>query len=435
MEIMSSSFYKREGRITRFTTALSVAIGLSCCVPIAESLADTPEVLSTPQDDVATSVSISGAAVYVAGYTFGSLGGPNAGGADAFVRRYTPNGTLVWQRQFGTTSEDIATEIAADASGNLYVTGYTQGAIVANKGDYDAFLRKYDPNGNVLWTRQFGTPGVDIAFGIAVDGTGDVYVTGYTDGALRGTPKGGFDVFIRKINASGVHAWTRQFGTAAEDVGVSTAVDQNGNVFIAGYTFGPLAGPNRGSGDSFLRKYDTNGSPQWTRQFGTRKNDNAWGVTTDSTGAVIVVGQTRGSATALPGTGRGQAYVRKYNGAGLLVANDEFGSTTDDKGHAVAVDSTNNFYVTGFTYGDLAGPNAGGSDVFVRKYNSNNSVAWTRQFGTNLDDAGMGIATLTFRKIFVAGHLRHPLQGTTQGEQDAFLRRLNANGAEVWTDE
>src|SRR5687768_14665066 len=111
---MSSSFYKREGflfnvrgpihsavdqpracdrRITRFATALSVAIGLSCCVPIAESLADTPEVLSTPQDDVATSVSISGAAVYVAGYTFGSLGGPNAGSADAFVRRYTPNGT------------------------------------------------------------------------------------------------------------------------------------------------------------------------------------------------------------------------------------------------------------------------------------------------------------------------------------------------------
>lgn len=425
----------RDRRMTRFTVALSVAMGLSCCVPFAEALADTPEALSTPADDVATSVALRGTAVYVAGYTFGSLAGPNAGDADAFVRRYTAAGNVVWERQFGTTSEDIATEIATDDSGNVYVAGYTQGALVTSTGDYDAFVRKYDPNGTELWTRQFGTPGVDIAFGIAVDGNGDVYITGYTDGALRGTPKGGLDVFIRKYDASGTHAWTRQFGTAADDVGVSTAVDQNGNAFIAGYTLGPLAGANRGSGDSFLRKYNTNGSAQWTRQFGTRKNDVAWGLATDSTGAVIVVGQTRGSATAVPGTGRGQAYVRKYNTTGQLVANDEFGSSSDDKAHAVAVDTNNNYYVTGFTYGDLVGPNAGGSDVFVRRYNRNNTVVWTRQFGTNLDDAGMGIAAATSQRVYVAGHLRHPLQGSTQGEQDAFLRRLNSTGGEVWTDE
>lgn len=153
-------------------------------------------------DDEAHGVAAGPGGVYVVGVTSGSFPGQTGAGAkDAVVVKFDPAGTQLWIRQFGTSAEDVLNAATADSTG-VYVAGTTQGALAGRVGGSDAFVRKYDPNGNELWTRQFGTSTDDEALGIASDGTG-VYVVGNTQGALTGGAFSGGDAFIRKYDSSG----------------------------------------------------------------------------------------------------------------------------------------------------------------------------------------------------------------------------------------
>ena len=127
---------------------------------------------------------------------------------------------IEWMRQFGGTAPANDMAQATDTEGNLYVVGYTSGAMPGQSragGVYDAFVRKYDPAGVELWTRQFGTTGDDRASGVAADASG-VYVVGYASGPLPGGVHAGLkDVFVRNYDPNGAELWTRQFGTPADD--------------------------------------------------------------------------------------------------------------------------------------------------------------------------------------------------------------------------
>ncbi|MGH2829641.1 MAG: SBBP repeat-containing protein, partial [Actinomycetota bacterium] len=134
--------------------------------------------------------------------TDGALPGQTSSGfSDSFLRGYDASGTAIWTRQFGTASIDQAFGVAVDGPGNVYVAGLAYGALPGqtSSGFGDAYLRRYDASGAVIWTRQFGTPNHDYALGVAVDGPGNVYVSGYTDGTLPGqTASGGGDAFALK---------------------------------------------------------------------------------------------------------------------------------------------------------------------------------------------------------------------------------------------
>jgi len=164
-----------------------------------------------------------------------------------------------WTRQFGTFANDYATNIAVDASGNVYVAGKTVGALPeqSSSGDWDVFVRKYDSSGSELWTRQFGTSTYDYAESVAVDASGNVYVAGLTSGALPGqTSSGGGDAFVRKYDGSGSEIWTKQFGTSTYDEAYDVAVDTFDNVYVAGQTYGALPGQTSSGGrDAFLVKF------------------------------------------------------------------------------------------------------------------------------------------------------------------------------------
>jgi len=224
--------------------------------------------------------------VYVVGYTVGSLGGQtNAGNRDAVVVKFSPAGNELWIRQFGTASADTLQAVTTDASG-VYVAGSTGGALSGSSlGSTDAFVRKYDPNGNELWTRQFGTASTDEALGIASDGTG-VYVVGKTQGTFAGQPtSANGDPFVRKYDANGNELWTRQFGTASTEDATGVAADTSG-VYITGRTNGPLA-TSQGGVDAFLRKYDAGGTAVWTRQFGTAQTEAAYAVAVNASGVYV----------------------------------------------------------------------------------------------------------------------------------------------------
>jgi hypothetical protein len=182
----------------------------------------------------------------------------SGGGVDAFVRKYDASGTEVWTRQFGTSGMDYANGVATDSTG-IYIAGYTSGTFPGQSSTvgWGAFVRKYDASGTEVWTRQFGTSISAFAYGVATDSTG-IYVVGHANGALPGqSPVGSSDAFVRKYDASGTEVWTRQFGTSNNDRTYGVATDASG-IYIAGYTEGALLGQsNAGSYDAFIIKLST----------------------------------------------------------------------------------------------------------------------------------------------------------------------------------
>lgn len=379
--------------------------------------------LGTGSADRANGVSVDSAGnSYITGRTQGSLNGPNAGSSDVFLAKYSSTGSLLWKRQIGTSNSDQAYGVVVDSTGNVYITGFTFGSLGgSNVGSSDLFLAKYSSTGTLLWTRQFGTSGVEEAHGIASDGAGNVYVSGFTSGALGGSNAGSFDAFLSKYSATGTLIWTRQLGTSSGDYGQWVALDNTGNAFIAGQTNGSLGGPNAGSSDAFLAKYTTNGSLLWKRQFGTANLDPAYGVAVDSAGNAFITGET---GSGLSGIGW-DAFLAKYSAAGTLLWTRQLaGGSFSDSGYGVAVDGSGDVYMCGDTHGSWAGPNAGEGDAFVAKYSAAGSLLWTRQIGSSSSDWASHLAIDLVGNAYLSGYTYGGLGALNAGSDDAFLIKL-----------
>jgi len=395
----------------------------------------------TPDSDFASGVAIDGAGnVYVAGdIQQGALPGQTSlGDADAYLRKYDGKGKEIWTRQFGTQSQDGATGVTVDGAGNLYVVGFTRGAIAGQTSpvglDYDAYLRKYDSDGNELWTRQFGTPRVlveDLTSDVAVDGAGNVYVVGFTSGPLPGQANlGEDDVYLRKYDSDGNELWARQSGSQTLDMANGVAIDGTGNVYVVGQLGGIPGRRGMGEADAYLRKHDSDGNELWTRQFGSQSGPSANGVAVDGAGNVYVVGSASGALPGQTHLGKSDAYVRKYDGDGNELWTRQFGSRGVDLAHGVVVDGAGNLYVSGTTRLSLPGqsnmePVFGGSDVFIRKYDSDGNELWTNQLGTQKGDAVAGVVVDGEGSLYVVGSTQGAFAGqTNSGSYDTFVLKM-----------
>ena len=327
---------------------------------------------TTPGEDVATGVAAAAGAVYVAGWTAGVLPGqPTLGGGhDAFVRKYDAEGNEQWTHQFGTSSWLEAYGVAADASG-VYVVGFKDccGAPLPfslGGTGADAFLRKYSPEGKELWTRQFGSPDVDKATAVAVDATG-VYVTGMTNGEFAG-PRGQGDGFLVRFDADGKVLWSRQFGTSDQNEESNAVAVGPSGIYVGGRSTGALLGEKpRGLWDGYVMQFDLDGKLQWTRVIaGPGDGDNVQGLAVGLT-QLLVTGAVDG---ALPGqtfVGGSDAFYRFYDFTGTATATREFGNGLNDYGTGAAVDARA-FYIAGSKNGGALGLTPiGDNDAFVLK--------------------------------------------------------------------
>ena len=175
-----------------------------------------------------------------------------------------------WITQFGTNEGDEAHALAPDGAGGVMIAGVTGGSLGGpNAGRADAFLARYDSAGTQLWIRQFGAPGQDDISAMVPDGAGGVIVAGSTWGSLGGPSAGVADVFLAHYDSDGTQLWIRQFGTSARDYAYALAPDGAGGVMVAGGTKGSLGGPLAGRLDVFVAHYDSAGNQLWVRQFGT----------------------------------------------------------------------------------------------------------------------------------------------------------------------
>jgi hypothetical protein len=373
-------------------------------------------------DDDSWDTSAYGSNVYIVGETPLALPGENnAGDVDAFVRKYTSGGTLVWSRQFGLPGFDSATAVWAGSSG-VYVAGYTNGTFPGQMyqgGNNDSFLRKYSLSGNLAWTREFGTGSSDVASSVSGDSTG-VYVTGVTLGAFPGqTNLGAQDIYVRKYSTAGSAAWTREFGTTDAD-GVSTVTTAGSAVYVVGSVDAALPGQTpKGGIDAYIRKYGQDGSKLWTRQFGTTSNDGVGGA--DATSSTIYVGGfTEGTFPGQTNLFAEDGFIAAYSSSGTRTWVRQFGTDANDDVQGV-VARASGATAAGQTFGTLPGqPMGRGGDVYLETFDTSGKGVSVYQFGSaggETPRAASGDASGTY------------VAGATDGE---FTPESNNGGLDVF---
>jgi uncharacterized protein (UPF0548 family) len=360
----------------------------------------------------------------------GSLEGANAGNRDVFLTKLDTNGNEIWTKQWGTSENDYGISVAVDSSDNIYLTGYTFGSLFdVSKGGTDIFLTKLDTNGNEIWSEQWGTSENDYGNSVAVDSSDNIFVAGYTYGSLDGnTNAGNYDAFLTRWESDGTKEWTEQWGTSSGDSAKSVVVDNSDNIYLTGHTYGSFPGhAHAGGKDVFLTKWDKGGSSwtkAWTEQWGTSEDDYGNSVAADSSDNIFVAGHTLGSLYDTSAGDR-DIFLTKRDKTGVEIWKEQWGTSENDFAHSVAVDSSDNIYVAGYTYGSLDGnTNAGESDIYITKWNSDETKAWTKQWGTIENDYGYLVAVDNSDSVFGAGYTFGVFDGNTNaGGYDLFLTK------------
>lgn len=310
--------------------------------------------------------------VYVAGATTGSLEGENAGAYDSLVTKYDSNGNQIWTKQFGSTNFDWISDLDTDEQGNFYVAGYTEGDLAENKNAEvsDVWFGKYDTNGNQIWLEQFGTEIINRTFALDVDNDGNVYLSGYTIEENRNSQTD--DSWVTKYDGNGNQQWFSKFGTNQYDEAYDVAVDSNGNVYSTGWTLGDLEGNNAGIYDVWLAKHNNHGQLEFIEQFGTSGDDSLLfgDLEVDTNGDIFLTGHTDNN---LAGNNAGfyDVWVAKYNSNGDRNWVEQFGTPALDYAHDLSSDPAGNLYVTGITEGSLGAINAGAADSWTVKLDKN----------------------------------------------------------------
>ncbi|MGD9125784.1 MAG: SBBP repeat-containing protein [Planctomycetia bacterium] len=353
--------------------------------------------------------------IYITGWTGGVLGDASIGGDDFFVSKYNPSGTCQWTKQHGISDNDKALAITLDGLGHIYVAGaITETPPGGIETFSNTFLNKLDENGEPIWAVQGTDNGLGICSAMTTDETGNLYVSGMMFYILA-------DAFAAKLDSSGTSLWTASSPRLGMDYANDIALDNLNNVCIAAQT----QPASDGDTDILLIKYDNDGDTLWSKRTGTGEDDTSLGIATDASRNIYVTGKTAGNLSN-NNAGGADAFVRKYNENGQLLWARQWGTTGEDEGTDIAIDASGNIYLLGTTEGEMAGPNAGGLDVFVRKYDSTGDLAWTKQFGTVGDDTGRRLMVDNLGNIYFTGYTSGNFAGpgTHMGENDIFLAKI-----------
>ena len=335
------------------------------------------------------------------------------GDANAFVAKLNPTGSaLVYSTYLGGSVDDVGMGIAVDRAGNAYVTGLTESTNFPTRnplqptygGGYNnAFVAKINPSGSALvYSTYLGGSMDEVGFGIAVDSSGNAYVTGLsgspdfpTKNPLQSTLDGTYDAFVAKIKPSGsALGYSTYLGGSGTDVGYGIAVDSSGNAYVVGATEStnfptknPLQATYGGSGDVFVAKIKPSGSALvYSTYLGGSEDDVGMGIAVDSSGNAYVTGNTNSSnfpttagafQTSLAGPEATNAFLTALAPSGsATVYSTYLGGSVSDFGYGIALDTLGNAYLTGWTFSNNFPTTAGAfqtafggaSDVFVAKF-------------------------------------------------------------------
>jgi hypothetical protein len=436
--------------------------------------------------DVASGIAVDATGnAYIAGYTYSvdfptqnPLQPSNHGYANAFVCKVSPSGSaLVYSTYLGGSSPDHANAIAVDPSGSAYLTGDTQSTDFptvgplqpAYGGQQDAFVTKLNPNGSELvYSTYLGGSNDDQGLGIAVDPTGNAYVTGRTSSSdfptyspLQPSNAGTYNAFVAKLNSTGsAFVYSTYLGGNGIDLGWAIAVDSMGNAFIAGSTrstnfptMNALQPHNAGDTNCFVTELNPAGSEfVYSTYLGGSNVDEALGIAVDATDSAYVTGYSistdfptvnpiQANCSSCLAYGYSDAFVAKVNPTGnVLVYSTYLGGNGTDTGASIAVDDAGSAYVTGSTEStDFPTSNAiqpqssGFPNAFVTKLNpAGTALAYSTYLGGSSYAGGSGIAVDSSQSAYVVGGTSsgvfptvNPIQDSNAGGDDAFVAKIS----------
>ena len=298
--------------------------------------------------------------------------------------------------------------VAVDSSGNVYVTGYNSSI---GQGSHEIYLVKHNSSGVIQWQRSLGGTASDYGYAVAVDSSGGVYIGGITSSAGQGSN----DMMIAKYNSSGVIQWQRTLGTSGNDQGQYVATDSSDNVYLCGTS----ATSGAGMEELIIAKYNSSGTIQWQRRLGGSANDVAYGVATDSSNNVYVCGSTRSNSSNT------DVLVAKYNSSGTIQWQRLlYGSSGSDIARRIATDSSGNVYISGYT--NSIGQ--GNADFLIAKYNTSGTLQWQRILGGPVSEYSYGIAVDSSGDVYLGGST----SSIISYDNDIFLAKYNSSGVIQW---
>ncbi|MBD2712728.1 SBBP repeat-containing protein, partial [Limnospira platensis] len=412
--------------------------------PVAVQMSAPPEfgwtrLLGTSEEDKANALTTgSDGSIYVAGYTYGDLGGQtNSGLYDAFITRFQPDGTKAWTRLLGTSHLDRASALTTGLDGSIYVAGTTGGDLdgQTNNAEFEAFISRFQPDGTKEWTRLLGSSSFDGAHALTTGSDGSIYVAGYTAGDLDvQTNSGERDAFISRFQPDGTQDWTRLLGTSGWDGANALTTGSDGSIYVAGYTYGDLDGQtNSGLSDAFISRFQPDGTQDWTRLLGTSGRGVAHALTTAGDGSIYVAGWTWGNLDGQTHSGREDAFISRFQPDGTQDWTRLLGTPRTDRASALTTGSDGSIYVAGYTAGDLDGQtNSSGANAFISRFQPDGTKDWTRLLGTHRTEEASALTTGSDGSIYVAGWTSGDLDGqTNNGGLDAFISRLIVDGTDT----
>ena len=381
-------------------------------------------------DRTYSSVSDASGNIYIGGLTnsnsgnaiasIGSHQSTNGGGYDAFLVKFNSLGVRQWGTYYGTSGAENGWSCATDPSGNVYLCGDTDlsmgtGTVIATTGSHqpasggwiDGFIVKFNSAGVRQWGTYYGDNGMENAFGVATDLSGNVYLTGRSDsnlgtaiatvGSYQQVNAGFIDVFLAKFRPLGVRQWGTYYGGSSNEEALTCIADQIGNIYLIGWSISTNGVATSGAyqttyagglRDGFLAKFNSSGSIQWGTYYGINGNDAPYSCLIDATNNIIISGfadatgfATAGSYQPNYGGGSYDGYITLFDPTGVVQWSTYYGDIGMDFIRGSCIDIMGNIFVTGITDtntgtvvasgGSHQSSNGGGtSDGFLVKFNS-----------------------------------------------------------------
>lgn len=392
-------------------------------------------------------------------YNYNFITNPQSNIEDFLIFKASPSGEIIWAKSTGGEWFERGICIKTDLFGNVYVAGFFQGTtltfgstVLTNLGfDPDCFLVKYDSSGNVLWAKSYQGLDNDFPSDISVDQNGNIYITGYSKspdinfGSITLNNLGSrYAIYLAKIDSTGQEQWAYSTGGDFDGRGLGVTNDLSGNLYLTG----GFSSPSISFGSSilygnnvttyFLVKFDSSGNVIWST---SKNNGTGHAVTTDAENSVYVAGSYQGTlnlgSVSLGISDSLDAFIAKYDSTGQLQWGKSIGGNSFDIALSLATDAHNDVYVSGFFDSDslrltnTTYYNAGYSDDFLLKVNSNGDEIWSKALSGIGDDLIYDITCDQNGGVYIAGEywgttlLLDTIQLTKVGSNDGFLAKIN----------
>lgn len=296
--------------------------------------------------------------------------------------------TFDWYSDWGSSYPDLGTDAVVDSDDYIYVCGYSD---TTGSEDYDMVLIKYNNFGVEQWSRTWGGPDDDVAYCLTFDDSNNIYMAGYTKNA--GDSDG--DLCIVKYDSSGNYQLNITWAGSNFEEARGIVRDSSGNFYVSGRTssFGDV------DGDSVLIKFDNSLNQIWNTTWGGNLAENTRDVEMDSEGYIYVVGH---SDSMDPDAGESDNYILKYDSSGVLQWAEDWDASWKQRGMDLAIDSNNNLYLVGYTFGHPASSMKG----LLLKYDKNGNYQWYKTFGNDgvYGNSWWAIAIFPNDDIYIGGY-------------------------------